>query len=436
MASSLLAWVFVCGAVACGSSTKSSGSGGSAGAAGSGGAGKGGAAGSAGAAGSGGSAGAPADAGADAAADSSAGGCSGASHDVGQAITIAGDPGNAPLGYGDPSLLYADGDMAGLLSYTAVGPSFAETRVALVKYTGVSWQYVSSVNSVTPITVTTTDMGVCGATSCDGNWVHETSSIVLDSTATDPAQYYKVFAHSYFIPKATGQNHYEIGSIDMWTAFNVDSNTTWKETRLLGWKSSSPRSSTGVATVVTTDPALSPLLGSCTALTEPAALVVGSQLYLALACVRYVSATSIPVDIVMISSSDHGATWQPVGKLLDAGALGGSGSQGPEVNGADLFQVGGSYYLFATTNGPVSDFATPDGYRGCSLIPFSDIATGTLERCNGAPHVIARFQDPSGHFNGACTYAAGATAAGVMGLTAATSRSPVFQIYATGVTLP
>lgn len=358
---------------------------------------------------------------------------------MGTAISIVNDPGGATLGYGDPSLLYPAGAATGYMTYTPVGVGVASTRIARSSDHGATWTYVGDVNQATPLAITTSDQTVCGATACSGLWVHETSTLVDDPTDPDPARRYKVFAHSYFIDAANHNNHYAIGSIDMWTTAAVTPAASWQETRLLGWQSSSPRSSTGVSTVVTTDPALSPLFGHCLFLDEPGALVHGGEIDLVVGCVG-LDATSTPiVDILMIRSTDHGLSWTPVGKVLDPGALGSPGSPGHRVSAGDLFDAGGKTWLLATGNGSVSFFGTTrNGYDGCRLFAFSDLATGTLGGCGGALVPTLAFADAQGRESGSCTYAPGASAAGFMDLVAAgtLSASPHFEIHATGVTLP
>ena len=77
--------------------------------------------------------------------------------------------------------------------------------------------------------------------------------------------------------------------------------------------------------------------------------------------------------------------------------------------------------------------STTPGYRGCLLLRFADVDAGALSRCGSAPAVVASFGGDAGLFSGACTFAVGASRAGVMGLSAAVSRSAPFQLWASGV---
>jgi hypothetical protein len=367
-------------------------------------------------------------------------GCAGAlSHGLDSAhpLVIAGDPGGAQLGYGDPSMIYARGDTAGYLTYTVVTQGNLFQRLATSSDAGASWAYLTDVNAATPITIDTTDDTVCGAATCTGTWVHEVSSIVDDPT--DMTRRYKILAHSYFAT-SNGTPRYEIGSIDLWTAPALTLQTTFTETRLLGWRSSSSRSTSGVGTVVTTDASLAPLLGDCIALTEPGAMVHDGTIELALGCLRYESATSLPIDIRLLRSTDHAVSWSAVSTLLgtdDAIAIGATGPQGPQINAADLFRVGEAIYLFATPNGPVTTIGTAtNGYRGCYAFRIDDLPAGHVARCGTAPSFAEQIVGPAGLFHGACTYREGAPAAGVLVLSADVTRPAPFALFATGLSIP
>lgn len=354
-------------------------------------------------------------------------------------LAIVGDPG-APLGFGDPSILYPPGADRGFMSYTAVDIGAAHTRLAGSTDRGASWTYLGEVNAVTPATIATTDTSICGAASCTGRWIHEVSSLVEDPTDPDPARRFKVFTHTYF-STAKDDLRREIGTISLWTTATLRAGAVFSETRLLGWLSSSPETSTSVATVITTDAALAPLLGKCNALTEPAALVRGSTIDLALGCIHFLSSSNIPIEIVQLRSADHGRTWSPVGMLLDrsdAEAIGARGASGPQINAPELVDIAGKYYLLATPNGPVSTLgaSTAEGYRGCYLYPFADIDKGILERCAGKAVVARAFVGPAGLFHGACAYAPGADAAGLLHLTADIAARPPFRLVSTGLLLP
>jgi hypothetical protein len=216
-----------------------------------------------------------------------------------------------------------------------------------------------------------------------------------------------------------------------------DAEGPWTETRLFGWPSSSPFSTTDVAYDVTVQPDLAGL-HECLIVGEPGALVrPPGTIDLALSCVAPGGAGAI--DIRLVRSHDHGRTWVFVGTLLtadDAAPLGGTSR---EINGADLFFADGAYHLIATPVAPV-DFPSgrDKGYRGCVVVPVADIEAGRVERCGGAPVVEASYLGQPGQFVGACSTDAGATASGMLipvpDLTF-TSRAP-YRLFASRLPIP
>lgn len=124
----------------------------------------------------------PNDAGA--AIDSSDASCSGKSRaetgDVTR-LVVEGNPAE-PSGVFDPSIVYPKDATAGFLAYSTVSGRLVHTRIAASNDHGATFHYFSDVNNVTPATVATTESRVCGAATCDGRWVHETPSVVVDPT--------------------------------------------------------------------------------------------------------------------------------------------------------------------------------------------------------------------------------------------------------------
>ena len=351
-------------------------------------------------------------------------------------LVVAGDAGSTG-GIYDPSILYPQGSTVGFLTYTTVpDKASVHTRVAVSTDSGRTWVYAGDVNSVSPSLVTTTgDTTVCGAITCTGVWVHETSSLVYDPTDPDTSQRFKAFVHSYFValpsPGHDTTLAYHYGTLSMYaTSFPTRS---WSsEVKLLGWNSTSPVSSTGVRQNISTDPALAPGYGNCWFIMEPGALVRGDTIDLATGCVQLVA--GLPFDIRMMRSTDHGATWHFVAVLLDSADARAVGSSTPRINGADLFRVGSTIYLFATPEGPLN--AGGYGYRGCLEFQFANVDAGQLVRSGAAPVVEKRYLGDVGIFTGPCTADAGARNAGVIVPMAGPTFSPYFQIFTTGLGPP
>jgi hypothetical protein len=315
------------------------------------------------------------------------------------------------MGIFDPSVEYATGSEFGLMTYTAV-PDPAHVHIAIAASTdgGATWHYQSDVSRAESITIATEDDDVCGVDTCAGTFVQESSSLVIDADDPDVDRRLKVFAHGYF---HTGTERWlRLGYLAMYTAATPEG--PWAETKLFGWPSPSPISTTGVTHDVATDPSLSGLR-DCFIVAEPGGLKRPSgELDLALSC-PVVTGSSDTIEVRLLRSSDHGTTWSVVSTLLtpdDALAL---GSTTRRINGADLFLVGDRPHLIVSPEGPVNGpDGTFEGYRGCLIVAVEDLSAGRVVRCDVAPVVEAAYLGEPGRFVGACSAAEGATANGVL----------------------
>jgi hypothetical protein len=297
---------------------------------------------------------------------------------------------------------------------------------------GATWIFQAAVSQASAVTISTSDPRVCGASLCAGTLVQETSSIVLDPTDPDANRRLKVFAHEYFF--GSGMN-FALGYLAMWTA-SVPAGP-WTETKLFGWPSKSPISTSGVAYDVHTAPELA-ALADCLIVGEPGAIVRSDgTLDLALACPAPGGGTAT-IDIRLVRSTDHGRSWRFVAKLLtpmDADVL---GSTQHMVSGPDLFYANGGYHLLVTPIGLVNfSTGTVPGSRGCIVLPIADLEGGVVTRCGGAPVIEAAYRGQPGQFVGACTAAPGATATGVLIPVPDVSQPTVsFRIFAARQGLP
>ena len=341
-------------------------------------------------------------------------------------LAISDDSG-AGLGRFDPSPAWDPGADAGLLAYSVVAPDQAHvhTRLARSADRGASWRFFAEANQAGPLTIDSSDPGVCGASSCSGTLVHEVPSLLVDP-GDSAERRYKLFTHAYFADAAGGL-HYQLGYLSLATA--SDPAGPWSETKLIGWPSASSLSSQGAAQDLSSDAELAGISG-CVALTEPGALLHGGELDLALGCVRLVNGAGA-IEIELLRSTDHARSFAFVSTLLSAADAAALGSDAPQINAADLFDWNGSTWLFATPSGPVS-FSTgaADGYRGCLLLQLGDLDAGTLLRDeSGAPGVLARFTGGAAQFIGACAFDADLPGLGVAGDRLDTASSAPFTIF-------
>lgn len=317
----------------------------------------------------------------------------------------------APSGMGinDPSVEYIASQGAWLMAYTAVVPSplYQHISLAMSRDEGATWGYVGDVTPVSPeIAITTSDLAICGATTCTGTWGQESAALLFDAFDPDPERRFKVFAHAYYVDYV-GDRQMDIGYLALYTANEPAG--PWTETKLLGWPSSSPISNQGVAYDIATDLALG--LSDCVIVGEPAALTRSpGTIDLALSCPKGTT------DIRLLRSFDHGRTWTFVSTLLAAGDGPTLGSESNDITGADLYYADGAYHLIATPFGTIQGPGgeTFSGYHGCVVVAMADMDKGEVARCNGAPVVEASYLGLPGQFMGACSAAEGLTGSGVL----------------------
>lgn len=334
-------------------------------------------------------------------------------------VIVAGDPG-AALGIFDPSIVYPKGAPGGAMSYSAVPTQETiVTRIALSADNGASWVYVAQPNVAEPATLPSTNATACPGGTCSGNLISEVSSLVLDADDPDASARWKLFAHRYLVGPQVAL-HYDIGTIALQTASSPEGPWTAPK-KMLGWNSSSSYSSAGVATNVSSLPAIS----DCVALTEPGALWTPGQIDLAVGCV-YLDGATPKIRIELVRSKDHAASWTHVSTLLrpeDASCL----TPGASVNAADLFVHDGAVYASATP----SDNA---GYHGCAIFEIADLASGTVRRdADGKAYVPRALVASPDRFAGACAYAEGAN--GFVMITGFLGDPRPFRIVRTGVSV-
>ncbi len=346
-------------------------------------------------------------------------------------LVPAGDVGST-LGIFDPSIVYPLGAPGGVLAYSSVPSQDAiVTRIAVSNDRGVTWLTVKDANATEDVTIT--DATWCGAATCAGRIIREVPSLIYDPDDVASARF-KVYTHDYIAKPGSMPVvlKYDWGTIGVVTA--PDPSGPWSATKkVLGWKSSQPAiSETGASQLLTDIPALA----DCIAFSEPGALYRSGAIDLALGCV-----TAAPeIRVELLRSTDHGATFSYVTRLLDARDATCLGGAAPQLNAADLFVAGGKQFLIVTTAGPTAGL--PTGYNGCSVLAIDDPSSGKVRRDDaGAPVVLRRIVSPggspNGRFIGACAYAEGASGAGYIVPELFVDGPPrVFRFFRSGIVAP
>lgn len=267
------------------------------------------------------------------------------------------------LGIFDPALEY-DQNGVGWLAYSWLPNGsfpfpYVHTHLATSTDHGASWTYVMEINHSSDATVTTST----GKT-LSGNWRYEVPTIARDPD--DPGKEWKMFFHRYLeVPADAPQDrHFEYG----WIAYRTAPNPTgpWSaEIALFGagdWPLA-PFHQTAVSL-----DALSPDLASHLVYSEPGALYLNGTLY-----VSMVAAQADGLHgVVLVASSDHGASWRYLGTVVtnaDAAALGYL-----HFDGSSLALHGDQAFLL------VAPVDAQSHFDGTMAFRFSDITKGALER--------------------------------------------------------
>ncbi len=344
-------------------------------------------------------------------------------------LVVLGDPG-ATKGIFDPSVQYPAGAPAGAMSYTAVqATDDIATRIAVSSDAGATWTWVANANASQPFSVQLSKgTPRCPSGTCNGRLVHEVSGLVPDPDDPAPARRWKLFTHSYLV--LPGDVTEVVGEhIALFTA--PDPAGPWlSEGPALGWDGESAYSSTGAKINVSKFTQTK----DCVALTEPSALYrLGGIIDVAVGCASATGGISIRIEL--FRSLDHGATFIYAGRLLtgaDALCLGGGV---PEINAADLFFAGGKTYVAATPAGPTS--LGINGYRGCVVIPLGAGGDAVERDAQGFPVVALRADAAGNRFVGACAFAEGATAHGLLISELVPEATPgIFTIQKSGLGVP
>ena len=334
-------------------------------------------------------------------------------------IQVLGDTGSVK-GIFDPSYVVPSPAAIGLMTYSSVtATQEVFTRLAVTTNGGTSWVYLRDVNTINATTISDPSLTVCGAATCNGDLLHETSTLVYDATDPDANKRWKIFAHTYFFD---GAIHYVHGWMSMYTA--AEPQLAWSETKLFGWDAGAPTSTAGVAVNVKDIAGLE----ECTIISEPAATIWNGQIYLALGCID-ASVLPATIHIELLHSADHGASWTRKSTPLapaDVTALGAVG----KVNAAHLAVLGGSLYLSVTPTSAAFD------YQGCWIFEFDDADAGTLVRDESGRPVVHRVLDTSvPGFSGACATDEGVAGGWTMSILR-TSDTDLFQLYRSGIAAP
>lgn len=292
-------------------------------------------------------------------------------------------------GRGDPSLEYSPDGM-GWLTYTSVDVenSILITHLAKSNDKGKTWEFVKVINQPLPDIID----GV------EGNWVHETTSIVYDPD--DAGKEWKIFWFRYFRAEAIAGGQGEHTWLNSWIAYKYASNPEGE------WSEEIPVFGMGNFKNKGVDLAgLHPDLEDLVFFYEIGSLYKDGTLYLSLE--GSVSPTGLGEwekrKIILVSTIDHGNTWRYIGTLIDyydaqdAGYL--------TYTASSLAEENNRLFLLASPSGKLSDPLDPEGHHdGTDIFEFEDIANAKLKRDNNGKLILIKHIDDNLEKGGQADY--------------------------------
>ena len=341
-------------------------------------------------------------------------------------VSVVGDaPAN---GIFDPSVEFAPGSADGWLAYSAVfggldpfGPH-VETHLARSLDAGVSWTFERVINTSFSDTL---DLSGSSGGTLPGVWNYEVSSLVHDGSDPDASRRWKLFAHRVFRKTEDNFTEEQNQPAYSWIVFRTAPHPTGPWSPEIALFSSGPLPPPPYDSVQVAVSALHPSLGSLLVYSEPGTLVSGGVLYVSLTGLTAAG----PDRIVLLSSADHGASWQYAGTPLtntDAALLGYE-----SFDGSALVEHGGRSFLLVTPNNPGLE------HDGTMVIPFESLAAGDVEREAGVPrvekHLPAIPGFPTERRGGQADFDPGAAGVGIFQPALHVEHLPeLFRFYSTG----
>lgn len=298
-------------------------------------------------------------------------------------ISIVGeDPRN---GYFDISIEY-DEEGTGWLAYSRVEiPKHVETHLAKSGDRGSTWVYTGALNRSEEGSV------VVDGKRRQGVWRYETPTLVFDS-ADVPARRWKLFVQRYLsVPPYEKDNSlFEYGGIEY--KYSATPTGPWSgATCLFGKHKNNCRLDLNT---------LSPELKDVVFYNELGSIVVDGVIFLSMDA----SATPSGLGkwekrkIVLVSSQDHGATWNYAGTLTeydDATDLGYL-----VLTGSSLVEEDGRLFLLLTPSGAKGLFKKNRAHDGTLVVEFDDIHRARLKRDKKGRLIVLKSMKPDLHSGG------------------------------------
>ena len=288
-------------------------------------------------------------------------------------------------GYFDLSIEYGD-DGSGWLAYSRVGiPKYVETHLARSIDHGKTWVYAGALNQ-----------SANGSIFVDGNrrqgvWRYETPTLVFDPSDAQ-ARRWKFFVQRYLSvpPHKKDNSLFDKGGIEYKYAANPAG--PWSNAVCMFGKVEH-----GCRVDLNS---LDAELENMVFYNELGSIVVDGVIFLSMDA----SATASGLGnwqlrkIVLVSSRDHGATWDYVGTLTDYGDADALGYL--VLTGSSLVEEAGRLFALLTPSGAKGLFNRNRAHDGTLVVEFDDIHRAKLKRDEKGRLAVLRAVKPDLHSGG------------------------------------
>ena len=315
----------------------------------------------------------------------------------------------------DISIEYDD-EGVGWLAYSRVQiPKFIDTKIAKSTDRGRTWKFVTSVGE------SKEDLIMARGKKTEGVWRDETPCLLFDPTDRKSRRW-KLFTNRYFAAKPfkTKDRLMGDGTIDVKYASSPEG--PWSKPECVVRNRSDCKFQLNKA---------SPELANIRMITEPGAIIHNGVTYLAMDAGTNETGLGDWKNyrVILLASSDHGASWRYVGTLLDHSD---SSRFGYLVfTGVSLVRANGKLYVLATPSGGVKK--KNKAHDGTMVIEVTDISRAKVKRDKSGKPVIERHAVTDGGSGGLADYDEKNTGGGMMYSRLSLLGFPrVFRIYQTG----
>lgn len=314
-------------------------------------------------------------------------------------INIIGETSNK--GNFDPTVEYNSDGTVGYLIYSGLEQpekdvsfhniKYIHTHLAKTNNNGKTWQFVKRITESTSDTVESPIFTKVYKlkNNIQGMWHHEVPTLIHDPD--DPGKEWKLFWHKYFsadMPKGTKRPRILSHSwIMLKEAGSPEELANAEEIKLFGTETAVSPAKFNFQNIIGKTSNLSTY-------SEPASLYYNKKIYVVLSYFG----TPFRHELVLISSRDHGKTWEYIGSPLDDKDTKYLNKDYKSFWGVALAEEGEKVFLLAP---PIHKKHKKYSYQGTFIFEFEDIDSAKLKRDSKGNLIVIKYikRNLSGNIN-------------------------------------